>query len=144
MPISLKDFLEELPEGERAAIKARADEMAAEELGLAQLRAFLRRSQVGMARDMGVRQSEVSKIERRSDMLVSTLRKYVEAAGGSLELVVRVPNHRAVRLNFGKAYRGAARINATGKGGRTAAGAKIVGKAVPKGRGDGEGEPGRS
>ncbi|MHB1559436.1 MAG: helix-turn-helix domain-containing protein, partial [Isosphaeraceae bacterium] len=101
MPISLKDFLEELPEGERAAIKARADEMAAEELGLAQLRALLRRSQVGMAREMGVRQSEVSKIERRSDMLVSTLRKYVEAAGGTLELVVRLPDHPTLRLNFG-------------------------------------------
>lgn len=115
MPISLKDFLEELPEGERAAIRARADEMAAEELGLAQLRALLRRSQVGMAREMGVRQSEVSKIERRSDMLVSTLRKYVEAAGGSLELVVRLPDHPALRLNFGcKAYRAAARITTPG------------------------------
>ncbi len=113
MPISLKDFLEELPEGERAAIKARADEMAAEELGLAQLRALLRRSQVGMAREMGVRQSEVSKIERRSDMLVSTLRKYVEAAGGSLELVVRLPDHPALRLNFGKAARSRPRPTGT-------------------------------
>ena len=43
-------------------------------------------------------QSEVSKIERRSDLYVSTLRSYIEAMGGELEIIARFPDG-AVRIN---------------------------------------------
>jgi transcriptional regulator with XRE-family HTH domain len=100
MAIDLKDYLATLPEARRQAIRARAEELIAEELSLAELRKDLEKSQVALAKKMGVRQADVSKIERRSDMHVSTLRKYVEAAGGSLEIIVRVPGKPPRRLTF--------------------------------------------
>lgn len=101
MPVSLKDFLDEFPAAERAAIEARAQELIAEEVGLAELRKLLGRTQAELARRMNVGQADVSKIERRKDILLSTMREYVEAAGGSLEIVVRLPDRPALRLNFG-------------------------------------------
>lgn len=101
MGINVKEYLAKLPEERREKIKARAEELIAEELSLAQLRALLNESQAGVAKKMGVQQADISKIERRSDMLVSTLHKYMEAIGLPLDIVVRVPHHGAVRLKYG-------------------------------------------
>lgn len=101
MAIDVKDILARLPKGRREAIEARAQELIAEEVGLAELRALVRKSQADLAARMGVQQAHVSKVERRNDLLVSTLREYVEAAGGSLEIVVRLPDRDALRLHFG-------------------------------------------
>jgi hypothetical protein len=46
-----------------------------------------------------IKQPSVSKIEKQTDMYLSTLRSYVEAIGGELDLVVRLPSRRPVRLN---------------------------------------------
>jgi transcriptional regulator with XRE-family HTH domain len=100
MAIDLKDYLATLPEARRQAIEARAEELIAEELSLAELRRDLKQSQVDLAKKMGVKQGDVSKLERRSDMHVSTLRRYVEAAGGSLVIVVKVPGKVTRRLTF--------------------------------------------
>jgi hypothetical protein len=100
MAIDAKDILAKLSKERREAIKARTEELIAEEMGLAQLRNLLKQSQAGLAKRMRVQQAEVSKIERRGDMYVSTLRRYIEAAGGSLELVVRIPNQKAVHIKF--------------------------------------------
>lgn len=101
MAIDANEFLARLPADERAAIEARAQELIAEEVGLAELRKLLGRTQAELAGRMDVGQAHVSKIERRGDILLSTLREYVEAAGGSLEIVVRVPDRPALRLHFG-------------------------------------------
>jgi transcriptional regulator with XRE-family HTH domain len=101
MAIDANDILARLPEDERAAIEARAQELIAEEVGLAELRKLLDQTQAELAGRMEVGQAHISKIERRKDILLSTLREYVEAAGGSLEIVVRVPDRPALRLNFG-------------------------------------------
>lgn len=62
----------------------------------AQLLGDLRRArtmtQETLAETLGLSQSEVSKIERRTDVYVSTLRRYVEAMGGELQIVARFPN----------------------------------------------------
>ena len=55
------------------------------------------KTQVELAKDAEIAQGELSRIERRDDHLLSTLRKYVEALGGDLE-VVAVFNDRRVRL----------------------------------------------
>ena len=47
---------------------------------------------------LGMSQSEVSRMERRSDMLLSTLRRFVEATGGELHLVVRYPDTAPVEI----------------------------------------------
>lgn len=59
---------------------------------LQELRERLRVSQVALADPLGVRQPTVSKIERRDDVNVSTLRKYVQALGGELEITARFPD----------------------------------------------------
>lgn len=48
--------------------------------------------QTELAESLGVKQAEISKIESRNDLYVSTLRTYVEALGGQLELRARFPD----------------------------------------------------
>ena len=48
-------------------------------------------TQVDIAHATGMSQAEISRIEQRADILLSTLRKFIEASGGELELVVRHP-----------------------------------------------------
>lgn len=56
------------------------------ELNLRAVREFVGRTQVDVAKASGMAQSEVSKTERRSNHLLTTLRRYVEALGGELEV----------------------------------------------------------
>ena len=76
---------------DRAEIKARSAKLLAE-LPLEQLRSARSLTQTNMAQALGVNQSAVSKIERRTDMYLSTLRSYVEAMGGSLEIRAVFPD----------------------------------------------------
>ena len=95
---SLEDELAKLPEARRAKVDARAAELIAEEMTLRDLRRALDRTQVAVARKLGVKQETVSRLEQRSDMLLSTLRSYVEAMGGELDLVAKFPGRPVVRL----------------------------------------------
>ncbi|MBI3704748.1 MAG: helix-turn-helix transcriptional regulator [Rhizobiales bacterium] len=75
-----------------AARKARIDDKAAAlhtALALHELRKARAVSQAQLARKLAVGQPAVAKIERRSDMYVSNLRRYVEALGGTLEISAR-------------------------------------------------------
>ncbi len=83
---------------DRAEIKARSAKLLAE-LPLEQLRSALSLTQTNMAQALGVNQSAVSKIEKRTDMYLSTLRSYVEAMGGSLEIQAIFPDG-AVRVDI--------------------------------------------
>lgn len=68
---------------------------------LRQIRKLRRRSQSELAATLETVQSEVSKLERRSDMRVSTLTAYVQALGGSLEMNARFPG-LLIRIKLGK------------------------------------------
>ena len=81
---------------DRAEIKARSAKLLAE-LPLEQLRSARSLTQTNMAHLLGVNQSAISKIEKRTDMYLSTLRSYVEAMGGSLEIQAIFPDG-AVRV----------------------------------------------
>jgi transcriptional regulator with XRE-family HTH domain len=98
MAISLEDKLARLPGERRAKVDARAAELIAEEMTLRDLRRALDRTQVHLARELGVKQETVSRLEKRSDMLLSTLRGYVEAMGGELDVVAKFPDRPPVRL----------------------------------------------
>jgi transcriptional regulator with XRE-family HTH domain len=87
-----------LPKKQKEAIAKRAAELIAEEATLRQLREARERSQEDMAAKLHIKQAAVSKLERRTDMYLSTLRSYIEAMGGKLEIIARFPN-RAVRIN---------------------------------------------
>ena len=81
---------------------ARGREIIATETVLQHLRKARKLTQVNMAKLLGVRQDSVSKIERRSDMLISTFRSYIEAMGGKLRLVVEFPDAVAEVASLGE------------------------------------------
>ena len=83
--------------------KARVEERvkaALAEMPLNKLRQAVKLSQERMAELLGVNQSEISKIEHRADMYVSTVRSYVQAMGGELDLVARMPDGDVRISNF--------------------------------------------
>jgi transcriptional regulator with XRE-family HTH domain len=88
MARTLNQVLATLPVKRRAKIERRASELAT----LKDLRQAVERTQEELAVSLGVGQDTISRIERRSDMLLSTLRRYVEAMGGKLELVAEFPD----------------------------------------------------
>jgi DNA-binding transcriptional regulator YiaG len=95
---SLDEVIASLPEAEQAKIEARAKELIAEELSLREIRKAMGKTQVAVAKRLKVGQDTVSKIETRTDMLISTLRGYLQAVGGELELVAKLPGRPPVRL----------------------------------------------
>jgi predicted transcriptional regulator len=87
-----------LPAKRRAKDNARAEELKAEEMSLQDLRKAMDRTQVEIAKELDIGQDTVSRYEQRTDMLLSTLRSYVRAMGGELDLVARFPNRGPVRI----------------------------------------------
>lgn len=84
---------------QREKASARAKKLVDEYETLQALRKALGRTQVELAERLGIGQDNVSRLERRDDFLVSTLRSYVAALGGELELTVRFPDRDPVSIN---------------------------------------------
>ena len=70
------------------------------EMPLHELRQALALSQVKLAEQLEINQAAVSKIEHRTDMYISTLRSYIQAMGGDLEIVARFPDGEVRISNF--------------------------------------------
>jgi len=83
----------------RKRIAARAAQLVTEEMTLRELRQARKLTQVRMAKALGITQDGVSRLEKRSDLLLSTLRKTVEALGGRLSLVAEFPDRAPVVLS---------------------------------------------
>ena len=83
----------------RRKIDARAARLMSEEMTLRELRQARKLTQVRMAKALGITQDGVSRLEKRSDLLLSTLRKTVEAMGGNLSLVAEFPDRDPVVLS---------------------------------------------
>lgn len=90
----LDDVIAALPEDRRE----RFEEMRAEVESLGELRRVAGKAQAEIASTLKIKQPSVSKIEKQADMYLSTLKSYVEAVGGQLELIVRLPSHAPFRL----------------------------------------------
>ncbi len=69
-------------------------------MDLAQVRRALKLSQDEIAHTLQIGQAAVAKIEKRTDMYVSTLRRFVEAMGGELDIVARFPDHSVKIRSF--------------------------------------------
>ncbi len=79
-------------------IRKRTEEMLAE-LPLHELRQARALSQQELAEVLGLNQATISKLERRTDMYLSSLRRFVEAMGGELEISARFPEGKVhIRL----------------------------------------------
>lgn len=95
---SHSEIMAALPEDRRRRIEARTQELVAEVEGLKALRQLAERSQEQIAETLGVKQPSVHKIERQTDLYLSTLRRFVEAAGGKLELRIELPGKGVLHL----------------------------------------------
>jgi hypothetical protein len=92
----------------RAHVEARVQQ-AIQDMALAELRAARNLTQEHLSDVLGVKQSAVSKLERRADMYVSTLRSFIKAMGGDLEIravfpdgVVRITQFEALAEEKGQ------------------------------------------
>jgi len=81
MAVNVNDKIRHLSPSRRKKVEARAAELIAEEMTLRELRKARKLTQVRVARSLGITQDSVSRLEKRSDLLLSTLRKTVEAMG---------------------------------------------------------------
>ena len=95
MARKLDDVMAALPKNRQQRVQARAMELAT----LKDLRQAAQQTQEQMAAALGVRQDTISRLEKRSDMLLSTMRHYVESMGGKLELVAQFPNRPPVVID---------------------------------------------
>src|SRR5262245_56558091 len=91
----------ELPPQRRAKIEGRARQLIGEEMALQQLRKARKLTQRQMARALKIGQDSVSRLESRSDLLISTLQSYVEAMGGELKITVEFKEGSAVISGLG-------------------------------------------
>ena len=99
MAKNVKEIIESLPASRRRKIEKRASTLIAEELTLQELRRARSMTQVRMAKSLGVAQKQISEIEKRTDMHISTLRRSIEALGGTLSLVAEFPDRKPVVLS---------------------------------------------
>lgn len=95
---SFEEIMAALPSERRAAIETRTAELIDEVEGLKAFRQLAERSQEQIAETLGIKQPSVAKIEKQTDLYLSTLRRFVEAAGGKLELRVELPGKGVLHL----------------------------------------------
>jgi transcriptional regulator with XRE-family HTH domain len=101
MAKSLDEVLDIFTPEQRARVEARAQELIEEELTLRDLRQAQHLTQERMAELLGVEQENISRLERRSNLLLSTLASYVEAMGGKLRLIAEFPDRKPVAVTLG-------------------------------------------
>ncbi len=99
MATNVDDTIKKLRPLQRKKVETRAAELMAEEMTLRELRHARKLTQVRMAKKLGITQDSVSRLEQRSDLLLSTLRKTIEAMGGNLSLVAQFPDREPVMLS---------------------------------------------
>jgi transcriptional regulator with XRE-family HTH domain len=99
MATNVDDVIAKLRPTQRRKVEARAAQLIAEEMTLRELRRARKLTQVRIAKALGITQDSVSRLEKRSDLLLSTLRRTVEAMGGNLSLVAEFPDRAPVVLS---------------------------------------------
>jgi hypothetical protein len=90
MARSFKELERKMSPEARARSEAKARKLMAE-MPLNEIRAARELTQEHLAKVLHVKQASISKLERRADMYISTLRDFVRAMGGELEITARFP-----------------------------------------------------
>jgi DNA-binding XRE family transcriptional regulator len=96
---NVNEIIKALPAARRRKIEKRAAVLIAEEMTLQELRQAREMTQVKMAKRLGVAQKQISEIEKRTDMHISTLRRSIEALGGKLSLIAEFPDRKPISLS---------------------------------------------
>src|SRR5690606_4044478 len=95
---NLNQIIAEMPKAQQARVEKRYKELKAEIENLRELREISGKAQADIAAALNIKQPSVSKIEKQTDMYLSTLRSYVKALGGDLDVRVRLPKGGTVRI----------------------------------------------
>ncbi len=104
MARKFRDLIDAMPAERRERIKAEAHRLDAA-MRLRELRNARDRSQADLAEALDTDQGNVSRLEQQADMYVSTLRRYLEALGGTLEIVAHFPDRDVRIAQFGELRR---------------------------------------
>ena len=96
--VPLKKVIAGFSPARKKNIKARAKELVAEEFALRDIRKSRALTQEQVAKRLGGKQVYVSRMENRSDVKISTLREYVHAIGGELQLMVTFPGGSKAKI----------------------------------------------
>ena len=99
MAVNVDDKIRKLSPAQRKKVEVRAAELIAEEMTLRELRKARKLTQVRIAKTLGITQDSVSRLEKRSDLLLSTLRKTVRAMGGNVSIAAEFPDRPPVVLS---------------------------------------------
>lgn len=99
MSVNIRDKIGRLNRIHRRKVEGRAAEIIAEEMSLRDLRKARKLTQARVAKVLGVTQDSVSRLEKRSDLLLSTLRKTVKAMGGDVRIVAEFRDRAPVVLS---------------------------------------------
>ena len=99
MPTNIEDVIGKLSPRLRKKVEQRVAQLIAEEMTLRELRQARKLTQVKIAKKLGITQDSVSRLEKRSDLLLSTLRSTVKAMGGKLSLIAEFPDRSPVVLS---------------------------------------------
>jgi DNA-binding XRE family transcriptional regulator len=105
MARNFKELRDKMTPESRARSRAKADVMIAE-MALDELRAARQLTQEHLSKILGVNQSAISKLEHRTDMYLSTLRDFIQAMGGKLEIRASFPDGDVRIKQFGELRRG--------------------------------------
>lgn len=95
---TLDEVISSLPTKRRRAIQARTTQLLAEEMTLKDLRKAMGKTQTQIAKRTGKPQATISRIEKQSDVLISTLNEIVEALGGRVRILAELPDREPVLL----------------------------------------------
>lgn len=96
---TLSEELKALPQERQDSISVRVEQLRLEELTLKRLREKLGLSQAELAERLEVQQPAISKLERRQNLELNTLRSVVIALGGTIEIIVKVPDREPILLS---------------------------------------------
>lgn len=96
MTKSLAEMMSNFTPQEQAEIQEEADRLIAEEMMLRELRKAYHLTQAEMAKNLVIEESNISKLEEETDLLLSTLANYIERLGGKLKLVAEFPEKQTI------------------------------------------------
>lgn len=99
MATNIDELIEKESAETQAYIAKRTQEIVQEVLSLSEIRKLVGRTQATMAEEMCINQQNISKIENRKDLMLSTLKNYIECLGGTLNITAVFPDNKEISLN---------------------------------------------
>jgi predicted transcriptional regulator len=102
---NIQKLWNDFSDDEKSSIETRYAHLSAEYMTLQEIRKSKNLTQDSMAKLLGIKQENVSRMERRDDMRLSTIQEYVEALGGTLQITATFPDNKTIHILNTKAVK---------------------------------------